>query len=306
MYCLLRRCMSVLLALVFVGGLAACSTTTTGSDASRESSIATPAPVEPDTAEAFEEPEQAQAMAEPAEPQVRAEPAAAGEEMDTAAAGVTTGAARQADVAEGAEEFPIQRYEIEEPLEVEAVDDTDAEIDRLRRELAATESELERIRAEEEQRDYASGQDIASVDSSTDGAGPAPARTTTVQSPEEPKSRARAADLSGKPSESTIYFNYDQATVEPQFESVLVAHAKFLKTNPELRVEIQGNCDERGSREYNIALGQQRALTVKRALELLGVERHRIDAVSFGAEKPVAFGHDEDSWRLNRRADIVY
>ena len=89
MYCLLRRCMSVLLALVFVGGLAACSTTTTGSDASRESSIATPAPVEPDTAEAFEEPEQAQAMAEPAEPQVRAEPAAAGEEMDTAAAGVT-------------------------------------------------------------------------------------------------------------------------------------------------------------------------------------------------------------------------
>ena len=108
------------------------------------------------------------------------------------------------------------------------------------------------------------------------------------------------------PTENSVYFGYDQASLDEQYESVLFAHAEFLKANPGIKVEIQGNCDERGSREYNIALGQRRALTVKRALELLGVEGYRIETVSFGAEKPVAFGSNEESWRLNRRADIVY
>jgi peptidoglycan-associated lipoprotein len=87
---------------------------------------------------------------------------------------------------------------------------------------------------------------------------------------------------------------------------VIVANANFLKDNPDLKVEVQGSCDERGSREYNIALGQRRAQTVKQALELLGVDGARIDTVSFGSEKPAAFGHDEASWKLNRRADLVY
>ena len=94
-------------------------------------------------------------------------------------------------------------------------------------------------------------------------------------------------------SEFSVYFGYDQSGFESRFEPVIVAHAKFLKANPGLRVEIQGNCDERGSREYNIALGQRRAEAVKRALELLGIDGRRIDTVSFGAEKPVAFGQDD-------------
>jgi peptidoglycan-associated lipoprotein len=110
----------------------------------------------------------------------------------------------------------------------------------------------------------------------------------------------------GKPVEYSIYFAFNEASLDIAVEAVLMKHAEYLKANPELNVEIQGNCDERGSREYNIALGSRRALTVKRALELLGVDGQRIETVSFGAEKPIAFGHDEASWRLNRRADIVY
>ncbi|UCH50040.1 MAG: peptidoglycan-associated lipoprotein Pal [Betaproteobacteria bacterium] len=130
--------------------------------------------------------------------------------------------------------------------------------------------------------------------------------TVVARVREQPAPTRDTADLLGMPSDNSIYFGYDQASLDRQSESVLFAHAEFLKANPGMRVEIQGNCDERGSREYNIALGQRRALTVKRALELLGVEGYRIETVSFGSEKPVAFGHDEESWRQNRRADIVY
>jgi peptidoglycan-associated lipoprotein len=83
-------------------------------------------------------------------------------------------------------------------------------------------------------------------------------------------------------------------------------HVKYLRANRDLKVEIQGNCDERGSREYNLGLGNQRALAVKAALELLGIASDRISITSFGSEKPVALGHDESSWKQNRRADFVY
>jgi len=76
--------------------------------------------------------------------------------------------------------------------------------------------------------------------------------------------------------------------------------------NTDLKIAVQGNCDDRGSREYNLALGQRRADSVKRAMVLLGVGDKQIETVSFGAEKPVAFGQDEESWAKNRRADIVY
>ena len=228
-------------------------------------------------------------------------------DVDTADDAATTGSMQQSDGIEGVEEFPIQRYEIDEPREIAAAPETDAEIERLRQELAATESELERIRAEEEQRDYTADESVSMIDSSPEGASQAPRRETiTARVREQPAPARSASDLPGMPAENSIYFGYDQASLDQQYESVLFAHAEFLKANPGIKVEIQGNCDERGSREYNIALGQRRALTVKRALELLGVEGYRIDTVSFGAEKPVAYGSDEESWRLNRRADIVY
>ena len=107
-------------------------------------------------------------------------------------------------------------------------------------------------------------------------------------------------------SKRSIFYDYDKYDVKDEYKPLLQAHARYLEQNRGAKMLIQGNCDERGSREYNIALGQRRAFAVKRALELLGVAGHRIDAVSFGSEKPIAFGRDEESWRLNRRADIVY
>lgn len=79
-----------------------------------------------------------------------------------------------------------------------------------------------------------------------------------------------------------------------------------LAAHPNVNIVIQGNTDERGGREYNLALGQKRSEAVKQRLQLLGIPAERIEAVSFGREKPVAFGHSEEAWAQNRRADIVY
>ncbi len=334
MFFLLRRYLNLLLVVMTVGGLAACTSTDTGSRAVIEDSSFESAVVEGDAGEAAaaaaDEPmqfdETAPSTSELESQEMGASPDDAltssaqqaeavdgveefpiqSDDIDTAGDGAITGSA-QSDGIQGVEEFPIQRYEIDEPREIAAAPQTDAEIERLRQELAATESELERIRAEEQQRDYTVSEPISMIDSSPDESASSPQQaTTTAQVSEQPAPARGSSDLPGMPSEKSIYFGYDEATFDQQYESVLLAHAQFLKANPGIRVEIQGNCDERGSREYNIALGQRRALAVKRALELLGVDGYRIETVSFGAEKPVAFGHDEASWRLNRRADIVY
>lgn len=109
----------------------------------------------------------------------------------------------------------------------------------------------------------------------------------------------------GMPTDS-VYFDFDKSFIVPKFDDVINAHAEYLKANPDLNVEIQGNCDERGSREYNIGLGNRRALAVKAGLEILGIQGSRISITSFGSEKPIALGHDESSWQQNRRADLVY
>jgi peptidoglycan-associated lipoprotein len=106
--------------------------------------------------------------------------------------------------------------------------------------------------------------------------------------------------------ERSVYFDYDQSSVPEKYDSMLVTNAAYLKAHPNVKTEIQGNCDERGSREYNLALGARRAESVKRALELAGADGSRISAISFGSEKPVANGKDEESYSQNRRVDIVY
>ena len=103
-----------------------------------------------------------------------------------------------------------------------------------------------------------------------------------------------------------IYFDYDSYIIKPQFQSLLEGHARFLKANNGRRVSIEGHTDERGGREYNLALGQRRSEAVRRALGLLGVTDGQIEAVSFGKEKPAAPGSDEAAWAQNRRAEIVY
>jgi len=106
--------------------------------------------------------------------------------------------------------------------------------------------------------------------------------------------------------ERSVYFDYDQFVIKDQYRPMLEAHAKYLQANKGLRITIQGHTDERGTREYNIALGQKRADAVKKTLLLLGVAEIQIETVSYGKEKPRREGHDEPSWAENRRADIVY
>jgi len=104
----------------------------------------------------------------------------------------------------------------------------------------------------------------------------------------------------------SVYYEYNRYDIKEEYVPVIEAHSKFLMDHSDLKIAVQGNCDDRGSREYNLALGQRRAESVKRAMVLLGVGDKQIETVSFGAEKPVAFGQDEESWAKNRRADIVY
>jgi peptidoglycan-associated lipoprotein len=104
----------------------------------------------------------------------------------------------------------------------------------------------------------------------------------------------------------TIYFDYDQDVIKDEYKATVEAHAKYLQANRQLKIILQGNTDERGTREYNIALGQRRADAVKKLMILLGASEVQIETVSFGKEKPRSEGHDETSWAQNRRVDIVY
>jgi len=107
-------------------------------------------------------------------------------------------------------------------------------------------------------------------------------------------------------SKRSVYFDYDKYDVKSEYRSLIEAHAKYLVEHPQANITLQGNADERGSREYNLALGQKRAVAVKQALNVLGVPDKQIETISFGKEKPKALGHDEASWSQNRRADVVY
>lgn len=104
----------------------------------------------------------------------------------------------------------------------------------------------------------------------------------------------------------SVYFDFDSYVVKDEYKPLIEAHAKYLQTTRTARMTIQGNCDERGSREYNIALGQRRADTVKRMMQLYGASDAQIETVSFGKEKPKNLAHDEVAWAENRRDDIVY
>ena len=107
-------------------------------------------------------------------------------------------------------------------------------------------------------------------------------------------------------SQDTYYFAYDQYEISPEDRLSIYAHAKKMLENPRAVARIEGHTDERGSREYNVALGERRAKAVANTLMMKGVPRNQIRTVSYGKEKPVALGHDEDSWKENRRAIIFY
>lgn len=107
-------------------------------------------------------------------------------------------------------------------------------------------------------------------------------------------------------SENVIYFGYNQDDITHRYELVLLAHAKHMIENPKLKLRIDGHTDERGSAEYNIGLGERRAKAILRFIELKGIRNDRLVDVSYGKEKPAAIGHNEEAWRLNRRAELTY
>ena len=104
----------------------------------------------------------------------------------------------------------------------------------------------------------------------------------------------------------SVYFAFDNASFRAQDKAVVELQGRYLAQHPEVHVTVSGNTDERGGSEYNLALGQRRAETVKSALELLGVKDAQVEPVSYGKEKPKATGHDEAAWQQNRRADFMY
>lgn len=143
------------------------------------------------------------------------------------------------------------------------------------------------------------------------GAAPAPAASAT-QAPGTPVAPAAAPLAAHLDPNSPVYrnrsvfFDFDESTVRQQDRPVVELQGQYLARNPELHVRVEGNTDERGSSEYNLALGQRRAQAVVSALQVFGVKPGQMEAVSFGKEKPRAAGHDEADWAQNRRADIVY
>jgi len=122
----------------------------------------------------------------------------------------------------------------------------------------------------------------------------------------DPNNIAALKDPRSPLSKRSVYFDYDSYVVKDEFQTLLAAHGKFLAANAKMKMLVQGNADERGSREYNLALGQKRADAVRKALALLGVKEDQIEAVSLGEEKPACTEATEECWGKNRRGDMLY
>ena len=103
-----------------------------------------------------------------------------------------------------------------------------------------------------------------------------------------------------------VYFEYDSYEIAPPGRALIEEHGKYLRAHTGAQIKLEGHADERGGREYNLALGQKRADAVRNAMQLLGVTDKQMEAISFGKEKPMALGHDEESWAKNRRVDVNY
>ncbi len=127
---------------------------------------------------------------------------------------------------------------------------------------------------------------------------PAPAPEVAKEAPVE-KAAAAAAGL------QPVYFDFDKSFIRDDAKSVMKANAEWLKANPNVKIKIEGNCDERGTKEYNQALGQRRASSAKKYLTDMGISGSRISLISYGKEKPVCTQSTEECWQKNRRDDLV-
>lgn len=116
----------------------------------------------------------------------------------------------------------------------------------------------------------------------------------------------QAGDAAAGHSHGVIYFDFDKSEIKPEFADIVTAAARNLSAHPALKVRLEGNTDERGTREYNIGLGERRAQAVRRALLLQGAAEVQVATVSFGAERPAVEGDDETAWAQNRRVELNY
>ncbi len=152
----------------------------------------------------------------------------------------------------------------------------------------------------------------APIEDRTAATQPADSGASQTQPTDQDKldSRALGANALKDPnsplSKRLIYYDYDSATIKDEYRTLIRAHAKYLADQRSARMTVQGHTDERGSREYNLALGQRRAEGVKKAMSVLGASDNQIDTVSYGEEQPAVTGTDESSWAKNRRAEIIY
>jgi len=159
-------------------------------------------------------------------------------------------------------------------------------------------------------------QEAAGVEDRKPGAKPPTigAQTQPIKQPpvagvdltQRPGGRSILTDPSSPLSKRSIYFDYDRYDVKEEFRPLVEVHARYLRDNQTMKMLIQGNTDERGSREYNLALGQRRSEAIKRMMLLLGAREEQVEAVSLGEEKPKATGSTEEAWAQNRRGDILY
>ncbi|MCX7627157.1 MAG: peptidoglycan-associated lipoprotein Pal [Methylophilaceae bacterium] len=134
----------------------------------------------------------------------------------------------------------------------------------------------------------------------------APPAATTAPVTEQAATINPLKDPNNILSKRSIYFDFDKDEVKSEYLPLIEAHAKYLNANPNAKVTLQGNADERGSREYNLSLGQRRSVSVKKAMNVLGVGDKQIETVSYGEEKPQCTEKTEACWAQNRRVDIVY
>ena len=148
----------------------------------------------------------------------------------------------------------------------------------------------------------------------TDRSGSATTPPSSAAAPSTTSRPSQPGSVAGNPlrdpsnilSKRSVYFDYDSNSVKDEFRGMVQAHSRYMADRRDSKVRIEGNCDERGSREYHLALGQRRAESVKKVMTVLGVSDGRIETVSYGEEKPMSSGHDESAWSQNRRADIKY
>ena len=134
----------------------------------------------------------------------------------------------------------------------------------------------------------------------------APPPTTTAPMESTGKYSRESLDTDSCLRQRVIYFDLDQTVIKPEFQAQVACHAAFLRQFPEARVRLEGNADERGSREYNLGLGERRGNAVQSALSAAGASSSQLTVVSYGEERPVCRQHEESCWSKNRRVEIIY